>query len=144
MSLTTSSGRTFTSPLTTPFSAPERDSSKQNSFQVGASESTRIFPFQISLGGTCVLSRLSCVTLCNPMSCSPSGSSVHGILQARILERIAVLSSRRSSWSRDWTHISYVYLHWQGGSLPLAPPGKPFLDGIMLQLYDTVIIEKIH
>ena len=36
----------------------------------------------------------SCPTLCNPMDCSPPGSSVHGILQARILERVAMPSSR--------------------------------------------------
>ena len=39
----------------------------------------------------------SCPTLCNPMDCSPPGSSVHGILQARILEWVAISSSRRSS-----------------------------------------------
>ena len=38
----------------------------------------------------------------------PSGSSVHGILQARILEWVAMHSSRGSSWPRDWTHVSYV------------------------------------
>ena len=37
------------------------------------------------------------VQLCNPMDCSPSGSSVHGILQTRILEWVAVPSSRGSS-----------------------------------------------
>ena len=39
----------------------------------------------------------SCATLCNPMDCSPPGSSVHGILQARILEWVAMPSSRTSS-----------------------------------------------
>ena len=38
-----------------------------------------------------------CPTLCNPMDCSPPGSSVHGILQARILEWVAISSSRGSS-----------------------------------------------
>ena len=37
------------------------------------------------------------LTLCNPMDCSPPGSSVHGILQARILEWVAISSSRGSS-----------------------------------------------
>ena len=46
------------------------------------------------------------LTLWAPMACNPSGSSVHGILQARILKWIALPSSRRSSQSRDWTHIS--------------------------------------
>ena len=39
----------------------------------------------------------SCLTLCNPMDCSPAGSSVHGILQARILDWVALPSSRGSS-----------------------------------------------
>ena len=39
----------------------------------------------------------SCPTLCDPTGCSPPGSSVYGILQARILEWIAILFSRRSS-----------------------------------------------
>ena len=47
-------------------------------------------------------------TLCNPMDCSPPGSSVHGILQARIMEWGAMPSSRGSSWPRDWTHVSYI------------------------------------
>ena len=50
----------------------------------------------------------SCLTLCNPMDCSPPGSSVHGILQARILEWVAMPSSRGSSQPRDQTCVSYV------------------------------------
>ena len=49
-----------------------------------------------------------CLTLCDPMDCSPLGSSVHGILQARILQWVAISSSRGSSWPRDQTHISCV------------------------------------
>ena len=45
-------------------------------------------------------------TLCNFMDCNPPGSSVHGILQARILEWIAIPFSRPSFQPRDWTHIS--------------------------------------
>ena len=56
----------------------------------------------------CVLSCFSHVQLCSPMDCGPPGSSVHGILQARILERTAMLSSRGSSQPRDQTHISFV------------------------------------
>ena len=51
----------------------------------------------------CAQSLQSCLTLCNPMNCSPSGSSVHGILQARILEWVAMPSSSGSSWPRDRT-----------------------------------------
>ena len=50
----------------------------------------------------------SCLTLCDPMDCSLPGSSVHGILQARVLEWFAISLSRGSSWPRDLTHISYV------------------------------------
>ena len=50
----------------------------------------------------------SCPTLCDPMDCSPPRSSVHGILQARILEWVAMLSSGRSSQPKDRTHVSYV------------------------------------
>ena len=44
-----------------------------------------------------------CPTLCDPLDCSPPGSSVHGVLQARILEWVAIVFSRGSSWSSDWT-----------------------------------------
>ena len=50
----------------------------------------------------------SCPTLWDPMDCSPPGSYVHGILQARILERVAMSSSRGSSRSRDKTRVSYI------------------------------------
>ena len=50
----------------------------------------------------------SCPTLCSPMGCSPSGSSAHGILLARILEWVAMPSSRGSSWPRDQTGISCI------------------------------------
>ena len=45
----------------------------------------------------------SCLTLYNPMDCSPPGSSIHGILQARTLEWVAVSFSRGSSWPRNRT-----------------------------------------
>ena len=48
-----------------------------------------------------VLVAQSCLTLCNPMDCSPSGSSVPGILQARILKGVAIPFSRESSQPRD-------------------------------------------
>ena len=50
----------------------------------------------------------SCPTLCNPKDCSPPGSSVHGMSKARILEWVAMPSSRGSSQSRDRTHISCI------------------------------------
>ena len=50
----------------------------------------------------------SCLTLCDPMDCSPPGSSLHGILQARILEWVAIPFSRGSSQPRDWTQVSRI------------------------------------
>ena len=50
----------------------------------------------------------SCPNLCNPMDCRPSGSSVHWILQARILDWVEVPSSSGSSQPRDWTWVSCV------------------------------------
>ena len=58
------------------------------------------------LDALCVLSTQSCLTLCNPLDCSPPGSSVHGILWARILEWVAMTSSRGSSRPRNRTPIS--------------------------------------
>ena len=55
-----------------------------------------------------VLRRFSRVQLCNPMDCGPLGSSVHGILQARILDWVAMPSSRGSSQPRNQTYVSYV------------------------------------
>ena len=50
-----------------------------------------------------------CPTLYNSVDCSLPGSSVHGIFQARILEWVALLSFRGSSWPRDDTFTSYVF-----------------------------------
>ena len=50
----------------------------------------------------------SCPTLWDPMGCSPSSSSVHGILQARILEWVAISFSRGSSPPRDRTQVSCI------------------------------------
>ena len=55
-----------------------------------------------------VLVAQSRLTLCDPMDCSRPGSSVHGILQARILEWVAIPFSRGSSQPKDQTHISYI------------------------------------
>ena len=91
--------------------------------------------FVCTLGKKPNLTLLSCLSakslhhvwLCNPMDCSPPGSSVHGILQSRILEWLAMPSSRGSSQSMVRTHVSCL-LHWQKGSLPRVPPGRPLLS----------------
>jgi len=67
-----------------------------------------------------VLVAQSWLILHNPMNCSPSGSSVHGILQARILERVAIPFFRASSQPRDQTWVSCIV----GRFLPGKPPGK--------------------
>ena len=51
-------------------------------------------------------------TFCNPMDCSPPGSSIHGIFQARILEWVIIFFSRGSFRPRDWIHVSYI--SWTG------------------------------
>ena len=56
----------------------------------------------------CVLAAQLCPTFCNPMDYSLPGSSVHGILQVRILEWIAISFSRGSSWPRDQTLVSCI------------------------------------
>ena len=55
-----------------------------------------------------VLVNYSCPTLCNTMDSSPASSSVHGILQARIMEWVAIPFSRGSSQPRDWTQVSHI------------------------------------
>ena len=62
----------------------------------------------------------SCQTLCDPVDCSPPSSSVHGILQARILECIAISFSRSSSQPRDGTWVSCI----AGSFFTPEPPGK--------------------
>ena len=69
---------------------------------------------------------LSCPALCDTVDRSLPGSHAQGVLQARILEWVAMPSSRGSSWPREGStpHLLCL-LHWQGSSLPLAPPRKP-------------------
>ena len=62
----------------------------------------------------------SCLTLCDPMDCSPSDSSVPGILQARILEWVAMPSSRGYSWPGDQTHVCLRLLYCRHLLYPLS------------------------
>ena len=61
-----------------------------------------------------------CLTLCNPMDCSPPGSSIHGTLQARTLEWVAIPSSKGSSQPSDRTQVSCL----ASDSLLFEPPEK--------------------
>ena len=56
----------------------------------------------------CVKVTQSCPTLYNPVDCNLPGFSIHGILQARILEWVAIPFSRGSSQFRDWTQVSHI------------------------------------
>ena len=81
---------------------------------------------QVHLSGRAQIScicdhSLLCVWLCDPMDCSPPGSSVLGILQAAILEWVAMPSSRRSSRLRDRTCVSCT----AGRYFTAEPPGTP-------------------
>ena len=69
----------------------------------------------------CVLVAQLCLTLCDPVDCSPPGSSVHVILQARILEWVDIPFSRESSQPRDRTRVSHI----AGRFFTTEPPGKP-------------------
>ena len=67
----------------------------------------------------------SCPTLCNLMDCSPPGSSIHGIFQARVL---------------GWVTISFSLhpLHWQAGSFTTESPGKPQDGGVCVYLLENL------
>ena len=79
-----------------------------------------------------------CPTLCDPMDCSPPGSSAHPIFQARTLEWVAIPISRGSSWSRDRTRSPAL----QADSLPFELPGKCFQNDNNLFL--CICYLKVH
>ena len=66
------------------------------------------------------------LTLCDSMNCSPPGSSLHDIFQARILKQ-GILYPRTSSWPGDWTHIFVSPRHWQANSLHWATWEAPLV-----------------
>ena len=77
----------------------------------------------------CVRAKLLqwCLILCDPMDCSLPGNSVHGTPQARILDWVAMPSSRGSYRPRDQMGALLCFLHWQADSLPLVPSAKLLL-----------------
>ena len=95
-----------------------------------------------------------CLTLCNLTDYSPPGSSLHGSLQARILELVAMPSFSRSSWPRDQTYNSYGSCI-AGRFFTTEPPGKPHkyrhicflvaqIKRICLQLWDLGLIPELE
>ena len=77
-----------------------------------------------------------CPTLCNPVDCSPPGSFVCGILQARLLEWIAILCSRGSSPPRDRSWVSIIagrfFTLWATGKTGVNWPLVPVLGSLIL------------
>ena len=95
------------------FSCPSLEKSLDNTFS----------PLTPTIDSTCVgaQSLPLCLALCDPTDSSPPGSSVHWILLARILEWVAMPSSRGSSWPRDWTFVSCIV----GGFFTAEYQGSP-------------------
>ena len=85
----------------------------------------------------------SCPTLCDPMDCSPPSSSIHGILQARILEWIAISFSKGSSQPRDRTHVSRIvdrhFTVWAN----VADTVHPCFNGILPQSYFSLFFKHM-
>ena len=73
------------------------------------------------------------------MDCSPPGSSVHGILQARILEWVAIFSPQGIFLAQGLNLCLLHLLHWQAGSLPLVPP--EYLEGRSILRYSLALLE---
>ena len=84
----------------------------------------------------CAKSLQSCPTLCDPMDCRPPSSSVHEILQARILDWVVMPFSGQSSWPRDQTHVSCTADRF----LPLGPSGEPVNSLYWIPLHFVVFV----
>ena len=67
---------------------------------------------------------VSHVWLCDPIDCTPPGSSVHGIFQARILKWVTISHSRGSAWPRDRTHVCCISCIGKTSSLPVHHLGS--------------------
>ena len=97
-----------------PLVPAEKSSNRADSQPTGDLPPIPPHSLRLICGHVCVRAQL-CLTLCHPTDYSPSGSSVHGIFQARILEWVAV-SSRGSSWPRDQNRVSWIgrwlLYHW--------------------------------
>ena len=82
--------------------------------------------FRVNDGFKLSVSFQSCLTLCDPIDCSLPGSSVQGILQARILGWVVIPFSKGSSWPREWTQVSCIasrfFTVWATRKSPCASP----------------------
>ena len=95
--------------------------------------------FTVSCALLCLVTQ-SCSTLCAPWTIACQAPLSMGILQARIVERVAMPSSRESSQPRDWTLVSSL----QADSLPPEPPGKPTLYPRVDLLRDYLWLVSMH
>ena len=115
-----------------------RGSSKNQPFRCGS------FPKFHRSWCVCAQSLQSCLTLCDPVAWPMTVSSVHEILQARILEWVAVPPSRGSSPPRDWTCVSCI----AGRLFTTEPPGKHIVLGnernIIQEVSHSVVRETSH
>ena len=91
----------------------DQERSKQNPaqrpLQINSDLICQLLSFYPSVSISMFLVIQLCLTLCDPMDCSLPGSSLHGIFQGRILEWVAMPSSRESSQPRDRTHVSILF-----------------------------------
>ena len=81
----------------------------------------------------------SCPTLCDPMHCSPPGSSIHGIFQARVLEWVAISFSRGYSQPRDWTWVSHI----EGQTLYHLNHQGSHLEDLLNQIAEHLLTLKV-
>ena len=88
----------------------------------------------------------SCLTLCDAMDYSLPGSSVHGIFQARILKRVAISYSKKSSWSRNWTCVScidrQIVYHWATWEARRSLPATRPAGALILELLASRIMKN--
>ena len=91
-----------------------------------------------------------CPTLCDSMDCSLPGSSIHGILQARILEWVAIPFSRGLPQPRDWTQVSCIagkfFTFWATRDAPQVPMGgsrKMGMRGVPVMNSDVTPRERL-
>ena len=105
-------------------------------------------PYRISsVWSNLVKSLQSCPTLCDPLDCSPAGSSVHGIFQARILEWVATSYSRGYSQPEDWTWFFMALPQEAQYSLHGMPKKQPkqntvshsFQEGVQTRFFKIAI-----
>ena len=89
-------------PWTAAFQAPLSVGFSRQEYWSGVPLPSPILMFRM-----CLVTQ-SCLTLCDPIECNPPGFPVHGVLHARIVERVAIPFSRRSSLPRNRTRVSYI------------------------------------